>query len=69
MGAPISSEIKLMQAVGRVVRPFPGKEQAIVYDLRDDCGFSGSSFKKRFEIYKKNNIWVDFKGSQRMAGQ
>lgn len=60
MASPISSEIKLMQAIGRVVRPFPGKEGAIVYDLKDNCGFAGGSFKSRFEIYKKNKIWVRF---------
>jgi superfamily II DNA or RNA helicase len=60
MGAPISSEIKLMQAIGRIVRPSNGKEKAIVYDLKDNCGFAGASFNKRFEIYKKNKIWVQF---------
>lgn len=60
LASPISSEIKLMQAIGRVIRSFPGKRDALVYDLRDDCGFSGASFKKRFEIYKKNKIWVEF---------
>lgn len=60
MAAPISSEIKLMQAIGRIVRPVPGKVKAIVYDLRDECGFAGASFKKRFEIYKKHKIWVEF---------
>ena len=60
MAAPISSEVKLMQAVGRVVRPAPGKEKALIYDLKDDSAFAGSSFKKRFEIYKKNKIWVNF---------
>lgn len=60
MASPISSEIKLMQAIGRIVRPCEGKTEGIVYDLKDDCGFSGSSFKKRFEIYKKNEIWVNF---------
>jgi superfamily II DNA or RNA helicase len=61
MGAPISSEIKLMQAIGRIVRPDHGKERAFVYDLKDDCGFSGASFNKRMEIYKKNKIWVEFR--------
>ncbi len=60
MAAPISSEVKLMQAVGRVVRPASGKEKAIVHDLRDDSAFAGSSFNKRFEIYKKHKIWVNF---------
>ncbi|MCE5317553.1 MAG: DEAD/DEAH box helicase [Parachlamydia sp.] len=61
MASPISSEIKLMQAIGRVVRAYPGKKNALIYDLRDDCGFSGASFKKRFEIYKKHKIFVEFK--------
>lgn len=60
MASPISSEIKLLQAIGRITRSFEGKENAVAYDLKDDCGFSGSSFNKRFEIYKKNKIWVEF---------
>lgn len=60
MATPISSEIKLMQAIGRIVRPCEGKNSAMVYDLKDDCAFAGSSFKNRFEIYKKHNIWVNF---------
>jgi superfamily II DNA or RNA helicase len=61
MAAPISSEIKLMQAIGRIVRPAHGKERAFVYDLKDDCGFAGGSFNKRLEIYKKHKIWVEFR--------
>lgn len=60
MGSPISSEIKLMQAIGRIVRPAPGKTKAFVYDLKDDCGFAGSSFNKRLEIYKKHEILIEF---------
>ena len=60
LASPISSEIKLRQAIGRVVRSAPGKKKALVYDLKDDCGFAGSSFNKRFEIYKQQNIWVNF---------
>ena len=66
LGSPISSETKLLQAIGRVVRASPGKKEATIYDLCDNCGFSGASFKKRFEIYKKNKIWVDF-GKGRVA--
>lgn len=69
MASPISSEIKLLQAVGRIVRPGVGiyKQNALVYDLRDDCGFSGASFNKRFEIYKKNGIWVEFSQDRKKA--
>lgn len=60
MAAPISSEIKLLQAIGRVVRPSEGKELAVVYDLKDDCGFAGASFNKRMDVYKRKDIWVQF---------
>ena len=60
MASPISSEIKLMQAIGRIIRPGEGKEAGLVYDLKDDCAFAGSSFKSRFSIYKKHKIWVEF---------
>lgn len=58
LASPISSEIKLLQAIGRVVRFHPGKESALVYDLKDDCAFAGASFKKRLKIYNDNNIKV-----------
>ena len=68
MATPISSETKLMQAIGRIVRPRKGKTGARVYDLKDDCGFAGSSFKSRFEVYKKNKIWVKFENDNGNAG-
>jgi len=67
MATPISSETKLLQAIGRVVRAAPGKTSALVYDLRDDCGLSGASFKKRKEIYRKHNIWVEFNENKKTA--
>ena len=68
LAAPISSEIKLLQAIGRIVRPCAdGKENALVYDLKDDCGFAGASFNKRFAIYKKNKIWVEFEKKKNAA--
>ena len=66
LGSPISSETKLLQTIGRVVRSAPGKEKAVIYDLKDGCGFAGASFKKRFAVYKENKIWVDF-GKERAA--
>ena len=60
MGSPISSEIKLMQAIGRVSRPSKGKDSGIVFDLKDDCGFAGGSFKKRMSMYDKADIKVNF---------
>lgn len=68
MASPISSETKLLQAIGRIVRKHSSsKEKALVYDLRDDCGFAGASFNKRFEIYKKHRIWVEFNRNEKAA--
>lgn len=67
MASPISSEIKLMQAIGRIVRPERGKNNALVYDLRDECGFSGASFKNRYVIYQKHRIWVVFDKNKKAA--
>lgn len=61
LATPISSEIKLMQAIGRSVRKHPGKVRAEIFDLVDDCGFSGASFNKRLSIYQKHKIKVIFK--------
>lgn len=62
IATPISSYIKLMQAVGRVIRPCDGKNKAIIIDLVDNCAFSKSSFNKRFDYYKSANIFVKFNG-------
>lgn len=59
MASPISSTTKLLQAIGRVVRPCDFKSDSIVYDLKDDCGLSVHSQKQRFEIYKRHNIQID----------
>ena len=56
MGSPISSSTKLLQAIGRIARPFKSKNIGIVYDLKDDCGLAVHSQKQRFEIYKKHAI-------------
>jgi len=60
LASPISSEAKLMQAIGRVVPPLEGKKVGLVYDLHDDHGFSGSSLKNRRDIYEKHGIEVQF---------
>lgn len=58
LGSPISSEARLLQAIGRILRPGAEKEEGIVYDLHDDCGFSGNSLKSRMKIYEKHGIKV-----------
>ena len=60
IASPISSEVKLLQAIGRVLRPNEGKELGSVLDLIDNCGFSGASLKNRLTIYRKHNIKFSF---------
>ncbi|HFB64740.1 MAG TPA: DEAD/DEAH box helicase [Aeromonadales bacterium] len=50
---PISSRVKLLQAIGRVMRTGNGKTGCYVADLVDSCGFGYSSYKKRLKIYRE----------------
>jgi hypothetical protein len=59
LATPISSRVRLLQAVGRVIRPKAGKGSALIVDLADDHGLSGSSLKKRLEIYRERGYPVD----------
>ncbi len=58
MATPISSKVRLLQAIGRVIRPHPGKKKGYVADLVDDHGFSGSSLNKRLAIYQERGFHV-----------
>jgi len=58
MASPISSKIKLLQAVGRVIRPAPGKLRGYVADIHDDCGFSGASLRNRLGVYRERGFQV-----------
>ncbi len=58
LSMPISSETKLLQAIGRVCRPAEGKERAYIADFVDNCSFSESSFKKRLAIYCKKGVKI-----------
>jgi superfamily II DNA or RNA helicase len=69
LAAPISSEAKLLQAIGRIVRPSQDKEVGTVYDLKDACGLAGYSLNNRINIYKKHGIQFEFyKGTRKPYG-
>jgi len=53
LATPISSETKLLQAVGRVIRSREGKGRCFVADIFEPCGFSISSHRKRLAIYQQ----------------
>jgi superfamily II DNA or RNA helicase len=47
-----SSSIRSLQRIGRVIRNFPGKKDAIVVDFIDNAPFVLNHSKKRFNTYK-----------------
>ncbi len=55
---------KLIQSIGRIRRPYPGKTFAKVYDLVDRCGFGVSAFNKRRQIYKLQGWQVEGYGDE-----
>ncbi len=56
MATPISGRVRLLQAIGRVLRPHDGKRRGYVADLVDDCALSVSSYRKRLEIYEERGF-------------
>jgi len=46
------SSVKIIQQVGRLLRIFPGKEKAIIYDFQDNVRYLKKHFEARYEIYK-----------------
>jgi superfamily II DNA or RNA helicase len=58
--APIRSASRLIQQIGRIKRPFPGKQDAIVYDFLDgSVTLAKSQFYSRVGVYKSQNIKVE----------
>ncbi|MBF0626298.1 MAG: DEAD/DEAH box helicase [Magnetococcales bacterium] len=57
MASPMSGETPVRQAVGRIVRPAPGKRDAVVIDVVDDHPFAYGAFRKRRAIYNQNR-WL-----------
>ena len=51
VASPISGETPLLQGVGRVIRPAPGKKEGLVVDIVDAHPFLLSSWHKRRAIY------------------
>ncbi len=46
------SSVKIVQQIGRLLRIFPGKEKAIIYDFTSDIKYLKKHFQVRLEIYK-----------------
>jgi superfamily II DNA or RNA helicase len=57
LATPIKDEAVVIQCIGRIQRPYKGKEIANVYDLVDDVSTLTRFYKKRKSIYKKKG-WL-----------
>ncbi len=53
LASPISGATPLLQAVGRVIRPAPGKKDGLVVDVVDAHPFALGAFKKRATVYRQ----------------
>ena len=47
------SSVKIIQQIGRLLRVFPNKGEAVIYDFKDDVKYLREHFKLRYEIYEK----------------
>ena len=58
LATPISTKVRLLQVIGRIVRPSIGKTEGSVIDFIDEHSFSRGSFSKREKIYLDHNIKI-----------
>jgi len=61
MATPISGRVKLLQAIGRVIRPFKGKTYGLVIDIADSHPLGYSSLKKRKRIYQERKYTIQYR--------
>ena len=48
---PIKFSGRLLQYLGRVLRPAPGKDKAVIYDYLDPVGVLKAAFRSRSRVY------------------
>ena len=51
------SKTRVLQRIGRLVRPYPGKDKAIAYDLWDSAPYFNRQGKERYALYKTEPAW------------
>lgn len=52
------SKVRAPQRVGRVIRTFPGKERAFVFDFIDRANYLRDHAQDRIEIYESEPEWI-----------
>jgi superfamily II DNA or RNA helicase len=52
------SSTRALQRIGRVLRPYPGKKDAIVFDFMDHCDYMGKHSKKRKKMYRTESEFL-----------
>ncbi len=57
LAVPVSYHGRLIQYLGRVLRPAPGKNEAVIYDYIDAHGVFEAAARKRLSVYRDNN-WI-----------
>lgn len=57
LATPIKAFSSVVQSIGRIQRPYEGKDIAYVYDYVDDVGMLLGFYTKRRAIYRKNG-WI-----------
>lgn len=60
MATPISYQGRVIQYLGRVLRPAPGKSKALIYDYIDRPGVWVNSAHKRQDIYQRNKWSIGY---------
>ena len=53
LATPIKFSGRVLQFLGRILRPAPGKEQARVFDYLDPVGVLQAAAKSRFRVYRE----------------
>lgn len=63
---PVKNTGAVEQYIGRIRRTFPGKSDAVVYDVFDQrVGVLRNQFKKRRAFYARQDLELNFEGEQR----
>jgi superfamily II DNA or RNA helicase len=57
LAAPSKSLIKTIQRIGRALRPYPGKTDAIIVDVADDVKYLWQHFQRRLKRYQEEGLW------------